>query len=220
MDAQMRRRRNYDALKRLLVRESLNQPILLICEDLHWLDTETQAFLDVLVESVATARLLLLVNYRPEYQHGWGRKTYYPQMRLEPLGREEAEELLTLVLGAGADVQPLKRRILEQTGGNPFFIEEVVQTLVEEEYWWGSESLLSDAGANGLCSAHGAGAGFISIDWAEDRLLQTLAVIGIRFPALLTRVVGNRGDNTRVVALGCQFLWAAAFPVGTPSSTP
>src|SRR5262249_960509 len=77
MDAQMRRRRTYEAIKRLLLCESLNQPLLVICEDLHWLDTETQAFLNVLVESLATVRLLLLVNYRPEYQHDWGSKTYY-----------------------------------------------------------------------------------------------------------------------------------------------
>jgi predicted ATPase len=126
MDAHMRRRRTYDTIKRLLLCESLNQPLLLICEDLHWLDTEAQAFLDVLVDSVATARMLLLMNYRPEYQLTWGSKTYDKQMRLDPLGRAEAEELLTLLLGAETDVQPLKRRILEQTEGNPFFIEEAM----------------------------------------------------------------------------------------------
>ena len=60
-------------------------PLLLVFEDLHWIDAETQALLDSLVESLPTARLLLLVNYRPEYQHGWGSKTYYTQLRLDPL---------------------------------------------------------------------------------------------------------------------------------------
>src|SRR5207244_13551341 len=77
MDPQLRRKRTLEAIKRLLVRESLTQPVLLIFEDLHWLDNETQAFLSLLSESVASARLLLLVNYRPEYRHGWGSKTYY-----------------------------------------------------------------------------------------------------------------------------------------------
>jgi len=81
MDSQIRRRRTLEAVKRILLRETLDQPLTLICEDLHWFDGETQAFLDLLVESVATARLLLLVNYRPEYQHGWGSKTYYTQLR-------------------------------------------------------------------------------------------------------------------------------------------
>ena len=99
MDSQIRRRRTLEAVKRILLRETLDQPLTLICEDLHWFDGESQAFLDLLVESVATARLLLLVNYRPEYQHGWGSKTYYTQLRLDPLGKAEAGELLGALLG-------------------------------------------------------------------------------------------------------------------------
>ena len=94
MDPQIRRRRTFEALKKLFLRESLNQPLVLIFEDLHWIDEETQGFLDVLSESVASAKLLLLVNYRPEYRHEWGQKTYYTQLRLAPLGTAEAEELL------------------------------------------------------------------------------------------------------------------------------
>ena len=75
--------------KRLLLRESQVQPLLLVFEDLHWIDAETQALLDSLVESLPTARLLLLVNYRPEYEHGWGSKTYYRQLRLDPLAARE-----------------------------------------------------------------------------------------------------------------------------------
>jgi hypothetical protein len=75
LDPPQRRQRTLDAIKRLLLRESQVQPLLLVFEDLHWIDTETQALLDSLVESLPTAHLLLLVNYRPEYQHGWGSKT-------------------------------------------------------------------------------------------------------------------------------------------------
>src|SRR5262249_48380877 len=71
LEAPQRRQRALEALKRMLLRESQVQPLLLVFEDLHWIDTETQALLDTLVESLPTARLLLLVNYRPEYQHGW-----------------------------------------------------------------------------------------------------------------------------------------------------
>src|SRR5215470_3940876 len=126
MDAQIRRRRTLEALKRLFLRESLNQPLLLIFEDLHWIDTETQGFLDLLSESVASAHLLLLVNYRPEYRHEWGTKTYYTQLRLAPLGQAEAEELLALLLGHDPSLTALKRLILEKTEGTPFFMEEVV----------------------------------------------------------------------------------------------
>ena len=79
-DPPQRRRRTLEAIKHLLLRESQVQPLCLVFEDLHWIDAETQALLDSLVESLPTARLLLLVNYRPEYQHGWGSKTYYTQL--------------------------------------------------------------------------------------------------------------------------------------------
>lgn len=74
----------------MFFRESLKQPLILIFEDLHWIDSETQGFLDVLSESVASAKVLLLVNYRPEYRQEWGQKTYYTQLRLDPLGQEDS----------------------------------------------------------------------------------------------------------------------------------
>src|SRR6266705_4678064 len=115
VDPQVRRRRTFEAITRLLLRESLNQPVLLLVEDLHWLDSETQAWLTLFSDRVASARLLLLVNYRPEYQHGWGSKTYYTQLRLDPLGPEEAHALLTALLGTDAALQPLKQFILAKT---------------------------------------------------------------------------------------------------------
>src|SRR5437773_8301980 len=132
MDPQIRRRRTFGALKKLLLREILNQPLILLFEDLHWIDGETQGFLDTLSEGVATARLLLLVNYRPEYRHEWGTKTYYTQLRLAPFGQEEAEEFLTGLLGTDARLHSLKQVILQKTEGTPFFMEEVVQDLVEQ----------------------------------------------------------------------------------------
>jgi predicted ATPase len=122
----------------VLLRESLNQPLLLLIEDLHWLDHETEAWLQLLSERVPAAPILLLVNYRPEYQHAWGSKTYYTQLRLDALGQEEAHDLLTALLGAdvgaphAAPLQALKQLILARTEGNPFFMEELVQALVEQ----------------------------------------------------------------------------------------
>ena len=74
LDASQRRQRTLDAVRRLVLRESQEQPLVLVVEDLHWIDSETQALLDLLVESVPSTRLLLLVNYRPEYRHGWGNR--------------------------------------------------------------------------------------------------------------------------------------------------
>jgi predicted ATPase len=130
-DPPQRRRHTLDALKHLLLRESQVQPLCLVFEDLHWIDTETQALLDSLVESLPTARLLLLVNYRPEYQHGWGSKTSYTQLRLDPLPPVSANELLQALLGDDPSLAPLKQLLIARTEGNPFFLEESVRTLVE-----------------------------------------------------------------------------------------
>jgi class 3 adenylate cyclase len=131
LDPPQRRRRTLDGLKRVLLRESQVQPLLLVFEDLHWIDTETQALLDGLVESVPTAQLVLLVNYRPEYQHGWGSKTYYTQLRLDPLSPVSAHELLHALLGDAPGLAPLKQLLIARTEGNPFFLEESVRTLIE-----------------------------------------------------------------------------------------
>ena len=131
LDPPQKRQRTLDACKRLLFRESQAQPLLLVFEDLHWIDSETQTLLDSLVESLPTSRLLLLVNYRPEYQHGWANKTYYTQLRLDPLPPESAGEILNSVLGNDHGLQSLKELLIERTEGNPFFLEESVRTLVE-----------------------------------------------------------------------------------------
>jgi predicted ATPase/class 3 adenylate cyclase len=132
MDPRIKRQRTLDAIKRIVVRESLKQPLIVIFEDLHWIDEQTQALLDLLADSIANARVLLLVNYRPEYRHEWSNKSHYVQIGLKPLGRENAEELLAALLGDAVELLPLKRLIIERTGGNPFFIEEMAQALFDE----------------------------------------------------------------------------------------
>ena len=138
LDRAQRRQRTLEAVKQLLLRESQGQPVLVLFEDLHWIDAETQAFLDGLVEGLPTARVLLLVNYRPEYEHAWGRKTYYIQMRIDPLPPENAEALLTALLGEDRTLDPLKRVLIDRTEGNPFFLEESVRSLVETNVLVGS----------------------------------------------------------------------------------
>ena len=106
--------------------------MVLVFEDLHWIDGESQALLNLLADSIGTARILMLVNYRPEYRHEWGNKSYYTQLRLDPLGTDSAEEMLSAVLGEGKDLVALKRFIVRKTDGNPFFMEEMVRALFEQ----------------------------------------------------------------------------------------
>src|SRR5262249_13652202 len=131
LEPPQRRQRTLEALKRVLLRESQVQPLLLVFEDLLWIDSETQALLDGLIDSLPTACLLLLVNYRPEYHHGWGSKTYYTQLRLDPLLPASAAEVLQALLGDDASLAPLTPLLITRTQGNPFFLEESVHTLVE-----------------------------------------------------------------------------------------
>ena len=195
MDPQIRRKRTFDAIKKLFLRESLNQPLVLIFEDLHWIDSETQGFLEVLTESVASAKVLLLVNYRPEYRSEWGQKTYYTQVRLSPFGKAEAEEFLDVLLGA-TSLQTLKHLILEKTEGTPFFMEEVVQELRERD-------LLSDPGGVGTAhlqvlptTVQGILAARIDrLVPDEKALLQQLAVIGREFPLRLAKQVVTQSED-------------------------
>jgi predicted ATPase/class 3 adenylate cyclase len=193
MDPQIRRRRTFAALKKLFLRESLNQPLVLIFEDLHWIDSETQGFLDTLSEGVASAKVLLLVSYRPEYRPEWGQKTYYTQLRLAPFGHTEADEFLDELLGASdgvtgrSSLHDLKQLILTKTEGTPFFIEEVVQTLTDDGILRGERghyalaqptpSLQLPTTVQGVLAAR-----IDRLAPEEKALLQQLAVIGREFP--------------------------------------
>ena len=200
MDGQVKKRRTLEAIKRILLRESLNQPLMVIFEDLHWIDEATQEFLNLLADSLGTAKLLLLVNYRPEYSHRWNSKTYYTQLRLDPLGQESAEEMLLTLLGDGKDLLPLRRLIIERTEGNPFFMEEIVQVLLDEG------ALVQDGAGVRLTrplialkippTVQGILAARIDRLPAEAKeLLQTLAVIGREFPISLIGAVVTKSDD-------------------------
>jgi predicted ATPase len=186
IDPQTRKRSTLDAIKRILLRESLNQPLMVIFEDLHWIDEATQAFLNLLADSIGTARILLLINYRPEYSPLWNSKTYYTQLRLDPLGKESADEMLTALLGDGRDLAPLKRLIIERTEGNPFFMEETVQVLFDQGALKRNGVVKLTRSLNQLKIPPTVQAILAArIDrLAPDHknLLQTLAVIGREFP--------------------------------------
>jgi tetratricopeptide (TPR) repeat protein len=183
-----------------------------VFEDLHWIDAETQALLDGLVESLPTARMLLLVNYRPEYQHGWASKTYYTQLRLDALPPESAVELLGALLGDDPSVEPLKRMLVRR--GNPFFVEESIRTLVE------TQALVGERGAYRLVRTIEAIevpptvqvilAARIDRLAAEDKqLLQTASIIGKDVPFVLLQAVADRTEDA--LQQGLMDLQAAEF---------
>jgi predicted ATPase len=214
LDPPQRRQRTLEALKRVLLRESQVQPLLLVFEDLHWIDAETQALLDSFIDSLPTARLLLLVNYRPEYRHGWGSKTYYTQLRLDPLPPASAKAVLDALLGQDPNLAPLKRLLIARTEGNPFFLEESVRTLVE------TGVLVGELGDHRLAQALPTvqvpatvqavlAARIDRLPAEEKQLLQAAAVIGTEVPLPLLEAIVDLPEAA--LHRGLAHLQAAEF---------
>jgi class 3 adenylate cyclase/tetratricopeptide (TPR) repeat protein len=214
LDPAQRRQRTLTALTRVLLRASQVQPLLLVCEDLHWLDTETQALLDSVVESLSTAQILLLVTYRPEYQHGWGSKTSYTQLRLDPLPPASAEAFLATLLGDDPSLAPLTPLLIAHTAGNPFFLEESVRTLVETGVLGGAagtyrlvqplQGMPVPATVQAVLAAR-----IDRLPPEEKRLLQTAAVVGTEVPLPLLQAIAELPD--KVLHGSLSHLQAAEF---------
>ena len=212
LDPAQRRHRTLQAVRRLLLREAHEQPLLVIFEDLHWIDAGTQMLLDGLVESLALARLLLLVNYRPEYQHAWAGKTYYSQLRLDALLAENGAELLEVLLGDDPGLLPLKQLLVRR--GNPFFLEETVRTLVE------TRALVGERGRYSLtqpvhavqvpATVHAILAARIDRLASEDKhLLQVASVVGKDVPLNLLQGIADVPEEA--LRAGLDRLQSAEF---------
>jgi class 3 adenylate cyclase/tetratricopeptide (TPR) repeat protein len=191
-----RRRSALDAVKRLLFRESEVQPVMLILEDLHTVDPDTQALIDGLVDSLPTARILLVASYRPEYRHGWSGKTYYTHIRIDPLNTAGAREMLSALIGDDSALDPLRRLLLEKTAGNPLFIEESVRALVESGALSGKPGAYSvtkpvsdlevPASVESLLASR-----IDRLHPADKKLLQCAAVVGHHVPLRVLQAVQN-----------------------------
>jgi class 3 adenylate cyclase/tetratricopeptide (TPR) repeat protein len=198
-----RRRLTLEALQAVLLAESEVQPLLLVVEDLQWIDPETQMLLEALVDCVPSMRILLIVTYRPEYAHAWAGKPHYQELRLDVLAPGPVDELLDALVGPDADLGPLKRLLTERTEGNPFFLEEAVRALVETAILIGKRgayrltapvhSLPLPATAQSVIAAR--------IDRLEPegkRLLQAAAVVGRSVPLALLQAVAEESEEEQL----------------------
>jgi tetratricopeptide (TPR) repeat protein len=220
-----------DALKQLLLRESQVQPLLLVVEDLHWVDAATQAFLNSLVESLSTARILLLVSHHTTYEHSWAGQPSYTHLQLNALPPGYAGELLLALLGDVPDLDPLKRLLIERAGGHPLFLEALVHMLAETRQLIGTPGAYRPAQEfpnlpSSLTLQAVLTARINSLPSEEKWLLQTASVIGTEVPLPLLKTVTrmpaeelSRGlaylrtavflDETRPAAVGiCTFTHA------------
>jgi predicted ATPase/class 3 adenylate cyclase len=203
LDPLRRREHMLDALRRLILHESRIQPLLLVFDSLHWMDSQTQAFLDAIVQNLAGSRILLLITHRPEYQHPWPETPYYTGILLKPLPADSAQELLDPLLGSDPGLQPLKTWLTVRTEGNPFFLQESIRALVE------TGVLAGEHGAYRLvkpiesiqlpATIHAVLAPRIDrLPPEAKRLLQAASVIGKDVPlALLQAIADLSEDETR-----------------------
>jgi class 3 adenylate cyclase/tetratricopeptide (TPR) repeat protein len=220
LDPSERRRRTVDGVIRLLAHASQVQPLLVVLEDLHWIDSESQALLDALVDRLPAIRLLLIVDYRPEYAHTWGRHACYTEIRVDALPPEGAEALLGTLLGADPGLDPLRPVLIARTGGNPFFLEETVRDLVE------SGTLVGERGAYRMArplpaikappTVHSVLAARIDRLSARDKeILQTASVVGSDVPLGLLQAVAGLAEDELSAAIGrlqaADFLNETAF---------
>ena len=207
LDPRQRRQRMLEAVKHLLLRRSRTEPICVVLQDLHWIDPETQAVLDALVEGLPTARLLLLVTFRPEYEHAWSSRTYYGQVRIDPLPATSAEALLRDLLGEAAAAATLIPALVERTEGNPFFLEETVRHLVDTGVLAGERGAYRvrrpPAALELPATVQSVLAARIDRLAPEDkRLLQAAAVIGRDVPVPLLGAIAELGEDELARRLG------------------
>jgi len=200
VDERTQELRTWEGIKRLFVRESINRPLTLIFEDLHWIDDQTQEFLNLLADAIGTARILLIVNYRPEYVHQWGNKSYFTQIRLDPLGQSASTEMLGAMLGSNEQLSDLKRLIVEKSSGTPFFMEEMVKALFDDGTLAHDGKVILTKKLDELdipSSVQAILAARIDrLPSQAKEILQTIAVIGREFPMpLIVSVTGISQDK-------------------------
>jgi class 3 adenylate cyclase/tetratricopeptide (TPR) repeat protein len=219
LDPPQRRQRTLEGIKRILLRESQIQPLIVVFEDLHWVDAESQVFLDGLVESLPTSRILLLVNYRPECQHRWRRKTYFREIRVDSLPLQTMDAFLDTMLGKDAALEPLKRLLFVRTEGNPFFLEESIRELVEMKFLAGergnyqliklADTLRIPHSTRAILTAR-----IDRLASEEKWILQVAAVVGSDVPFALLRAISNTSEEQLRASL--SNLQAAEFLYETP----
>jgi class 3 adenylate cyclase/tetratricopeptide (TPR) repeat protein len=200
LEAAERGRRTLDGAKTLLVSESRFQPLMLVLEDLHWIDSGSRVFLDSLVEALPGVPLLVVATFRPEYQSTWANRAHCSEHRIEPLTSDLARELLDALLGDASELRPLKVLLVERCDGNPFFLEESVRTLVEEKVLQPTPdgyrleqsvwSVRVPASVQAVLTAR-----IDRLNLEDKELLQSAAVIGREVPSVLLQAIAGRTED-------------------------
>jgi class 3 adenylate cyclase/tetratricopeptide (TPR) repeat protein len=220
LDPEARRRELFGIIARLTHARSEREPAVFLMEDLHWIDGGSEGFMEHLVDSLPGTRTLILVNFRPEYHAPWLQKSYYQQLPLVPLGPEAMVELLGDLLGSDPSVAGLADLIRERTGGNPFFIEEVVQSLVEAGTLKGTKSAYRLVQPMAQLTVPGTVQAVLAaridrLPEREKQVLQAASVIGKKFSEPVLKEVAELPEQDLAEAvrtlIGSEFIYEEAL---------
>jgi hypothetical protein len=222
VDAEARQRQLFAALDRLHQRRLELGPIVIVAEDLHWFDDASEAFMTRLANDVPGQPLLLLATCRPEYRPPWADSPRYTALALAPLDESASGTLLRALLGNHPSVDGLAEHILGRTGGNPLFIEEVVQGLAEEGYFVGQRGRFELARTVGEVRIPATaqavlGARIDRLAEREKALVQAASVVGRRFSGPVVGRVSGLGGECRPESR-CLVCTSGRAPLPKPRS--
>jgi class 3 adenylate cyclase/tetratricopeptide (TPR) repeat protein len=206
LDAFQRRRQIIDAICAIVLAQARISPVVVVFEDLHWLDTESQAVIKSLAECASDARLLILATYRPEQHDEWISSSNVVRIPVEPLGSKSSNRLLTSLIGTNFELEPLKRQLIARAGGTPLFLEEMVRTLIETGAIEGDgqnkrlaqqlKEITIPATVQSVIAAR-----IDRLVPSQKSLLQLAAVVGNEFSAPILLAISDLDDNDLMPAL-------------------
>ena len=211
LDPQQRKERTFEEIRDLLIRESQKKPLILAVEDLHWIDKTSQDFLDYLIGFLPTARILLILLYRPEYTHTWGSKSYYGKIGLDQLSAQTSAELVQAILQGGKVAPEIAGLVLGRAGGNPLFVEELTHSLVENGSIQKKDNQFVLAQKPSEIEVPDTIQGIIAarMDRIEDnlkRIMQVASVIGREFAYRILQTITDTSEDLKASLLNLQGL--------------
>ncbi|MEE1611432.1 adenylate/guanylate cyclase domain-containing protein [Microvirga sp. CF3016] len=186
-----------------LIRGHASKPYVVILEDLHWLDEASEAFLDVLWNSIIGSYALMIINYRPSYRAPWMERAGFHHLELKDLERHQMDGFISSVVGSHADLEDVRNRIAERSDGNPFFAEEIIHSLIESQVLVGKPGdyrLGGEISDNPLPVTLQAviGERIDRLPTYDRTLLQMASVIGKEVPYAVLKAVSDQEQHAEI----------------------
>jgi class 3 adenylate cyclase/tetratricopeptide (TPR) repeat protein len=211
LEPKQRREKVFEALRDLFIRQSQERPLILVIEDLHWIDKTSEEFLDYLIGWLANVKVLLILLHRPEYTPKWGSKSYFNRIGLDQLTLKSSAELVKAILEGGETAPELSNLILNRAAGNPLFMEELTHSLLENGsiQRTGDQYVLSKKTSDLQVPDTIQGIIAARMDRLEEnlkRIMQVASVIGREFAFRILQAISDLREDLKTELLNLQGL--------------